>query len=202
MLIAQKFTSQIPLLAIDLQEGADQFPGLKDLLANPDEINSLLATFTGGNARMFPISQLETLQYDGIVDTAKGRVDTRSIDFLFLVDPKGANVGHDRAAPFLEYPDPNDPRAVEKKASLLEEFYSASKIDLAYITHRIFFNPDWVTALVEDMAQSINFTVDSYVNNSALDLSGLKRFQPNGMCGMFNPGGSTVGWQGWRRFQY
>lgn len=202
LLIQQHFTSPTPLLAIDLQEGADQFPGLKDLIADPEGIKAAIATFTGGEcAKQFDIVQGEAIQYDGLVDTPKGKIDTRAVDFLYLVDPKGANVSHDRAAAFLDYPDPNDPRAIEKKAAQLEEFYNASKIELAYNTHRVFFNPDWVVGLVQDLIASINLQIDSWVNNQVYDVSNFKRFNANLGVGYSAAGGGAT-WTGWRGFAW
>ena len=198
-LMKQHFTSNVPLLAIDLQEGADQFPGLKDLIANPDKIKKILRDFTGGErAGQFEIIQGETISYDGRVETAKGRVDTRAVDFLFLVDPKGGGVSHDRAASFLDYPDPIDRRAIEQRALQLEEFYN--KIDLTYTTLRVFFNSDFVDGMSADLGASIHLIIDSQINSQVYDISGLKRFGNVGAH--FVAGGNPAGFGGFRGFVY
>ena len=57
-LMRQHFVSTTPLFAVDLQEGRDQFPGLKDFLSNPESIKNIIKSFTG-DARIldFPIQQ-------------------------------------------------------------------------------------------------------------------------------------------------
>ena len=120
------------------------------------------------------------------------------MDFLFLVDPKGGGVSHDRAASFLDYPDPNDPRAIEKRALQLEEFYN--KIDLTYTTHRVFFNPDFVDGMSADLGASIHLIIDSQINSQVYDISGLKRFGNVGAH--FVAGGNPAGFGGFRGFVY
>lgn len=202
MLMQQHFVSNVPYLAIDLQEGCDQFPGLKDLIANPDKIREAIRTFSGGNSSAgVDIIQGEAIQYDGIVDTNKGKIDTRAVDFLFLVDSKnGPGVAHERAATWLDYADPNDPRAVEKKALALEDFYRPEKIELGYTTHRVFFNPDFVTAVAQDLSTGIHPIIDSWVSNQVYDISGMKRFASN-MAAMFSAGGGST-YSGFRGFAY
>ena len=177
-IMQQHFTSSVPLFAIDLQEGRDQFPGLKKMLANPEQFKEIIASFTGDEAiRDIPLQQGDdVVQYDGFVETNKGRLDTRAVDYLFLVDPKGGNVNADRAAPFLDYADPHDPRAIEKKAAQLQEFYQ--KVDLTYTTHRIYFNPDFSDTLAKSFAASVPVTIDSFVNNQVYDFSGFRRKAP------------------------
>lgn len=186
------FTTPTPLLAIDLQEGADAFPGMRELLNNPDKIKRILSNFTGGaNVKnVQSVVQAIVNSYDGQVETNKGRLDTRAIDYMFLIDPKGAAVNPDRAGVFLEYADPNDPRAIEKKVAALEEIFNKS--DILYKTHRAFLDPDFVKALAMDMSASINIIIDSYVSNQAYDISGLRTFAPN-MGGMFMGAGNGGG---------
>lgn len=176
-LMRQHFVSNTPLFAVDLQEGRDQFPGLKDFLSNPESIKAIIKEFTG-DARVldFPIQQGDdVVQYDGYVETNKGRLDTRAVDYLFLVDPKCGNVNAERAQMFLDYADPRDPRAIEKKAAQLGEFYQ--KIELCYTTHRVYFDPDFAEALARAFAASVPLTIDSFVSSQVYDFSGFRRRQ-------------------------
>lgn len=189
-----------PLLAIDLQEGADQFPGLKDILGNPDKFKAAIANFTHDNSILnYEITQGETVQYDGVVETPKGLMDTRAVDYLFLVDPKGGNISPERVASFLDYPDPNDPRAIEKRIIQLEEFYT--KMDIMYTTRRVFFNPDFIRACGAAIAQHVNFQFDSVLAAQTYDISQLKPFTPTGAA--FVPAGYNAGAMGgYRGFAY
>lgn len=195
-----------PLFALDLQEGADIFPGLRNFIANPESIKSAIDQFTGSNlkANTANIAQAHILRFDGRIQTGDKRngewVDTRSIDFLHLVDPKGLNVSRAEADSFLSVADPNDPRAVEKQVADLEKFFDPSKIAVLYKTHRLIFDPQFIAAMGMAIAQSMPVTFDQYNANMTFDMHGLRAMAPNAF--QFTPNTRGPGFGGFGQWGF
>lgn len=174
----------VPLFALDLQEGYDIFPGLRNFVANPELIKKSIDAFTGSNlaANAGNIAQARVLRFDGRIQTGDKRngdyIDTRAVDFMYLVDPKGLNVNRAEADGFLTIADPNDPRAVEQQVALLERFFDPSKIQVLYKTHRLIFDPSFIAMMGSAIAQSMPVTFDQYNTNMTFDMNGLRVMDP------------------------
>lgn len=174
----------LPYLAIDLQEGNDQFPGLREILTNPDQVKSGHAAFTGcTGAQGSNITQGRPLAYyDGVVDTPSGKVDTRAIDYLYLVDKNGGKLAPTDVEFMLSDIDPEaDPTAPRKKIDFLETNCYPGKIDVLYTTWRINLDPSFVKGVLSDLASQIPLNWEDRVQNNCYDRSTLQRFDSVGV---------------------
>ena len=196
----------VPYLALDLQEGADQFPGLREILSNPDLLKSEHAAFTGStNANPFNITQGRILAYyDGLVDTPKGKVDTRGIDYMYLVDTANGGKLNPADVEFLltDIDPSQDPTAPRKKIDYLEQNCYPGKIDCLYTTWRVFLNPQYVQGLLSDFASLIPLNWEDRVQNNAYDRSGLATFNIQNNVPQFAPVGGPGGFGGRLGFGY
>lgn len=193
-----------PLLAIDLQEGCDQFPGLREILSNPDLVKAGLSAFTGCNAASgYNITQGEPLVYfDGLVDTPNGKVDTRSIDYMYLVDRNGGKLAPSDVDFLLNDINPKaDPTAPRRKIDFLESNCYPGKIDVLYTTWRVDLNPNFVKGVLSDLASQIPLNWEDRMVNNTYDRSGLARFDSVGVPTFMSAGGPAA-FSGNFGFQY
>ena len=176
-----------PILELDLQEGAEQFPCVREFVANPERLKQEIDEFTGGEIAKVvgDIKQAEFIRYDGFIqvgDRKNGEwLDTRWVDFLNMVNPKGTmKISRDMADPLLSIPNPMYVQAIEDQAKLLEQFWPAEKIALLYCTHRLVLKPEFVNALGGSIAALLsNVSFGQMATNMVFDSSRLAGVMPN-----------------------
>lgn len=195
-----------PILELDLQEGAEQFPCVREFVANPDKLKKEIDDFTGGSisSAVGDIRQAEFIRYDGFIqigDRKNGEwLDTRWVDFLNMVNPKGTmKISRDLADALLSIPNPMYGQAIEDQAKLLEQFWPADKIALLYCTHRLVLKPEFVNALGSSIAALLpNVSFGSTSTNMMFDSSRLVgmsanyQFSGGAVAQQFGYGGTWV----------
>ncbi|MCP4394440.1 MAG: hypothetical protein GY804_09285 [Alphaproteobacteria bacterium] len=166
-MIANRFTE--PELAISVEIGRPQLPGLTDLVFAPDEIAQDIVDFIYGKDQVkndLDVTSMIMPYTGGTVSLAEGPVDMTNADFLNLSD----GTRDEKIEGLLfSYEDPS------VKMKLLKDIMGEDAVEAIYMGFLCIVNPEFFSMTYKDISKAITAVSSGNAGNTRRSLNNLGR---------------------------